>query len=462
MKFRLIFFALLLCVSVSYGAQRGAVSENGVKKIPGSELFSSSYAFVAGVDRYDRVWPALPGVKSDTEKVASALKNYGFDVVTAENLSKAEFISEFSTFMKKHADDPNARVLVYFAGHGYTAKKNGAREGYIVLRNAGDPNAEMKSFTDGSLPMSWFSKKAKEIKARQVLFVFDSCFAGSIFTAMRSIPEFVINMLSKPVREFITSGNQNQMVPDESVFRRRFVQGISGDADDNGDGIITGTELGYYLQKTVSSYSAGTQTPVYGKMKGYSGEFAFFLKDFDVRSKTVPGVQKKQKKAAPVSDSDEKATLLAMIKKNPHSPEAYNAMKRLREIDPSLKNTPPVNAPARKDFTMSAHSAKYMPFPYGGYPYIIVAPLFVPSMSGGFTAALRIKAKDPVSYRKLKQREGMMKSVMSRRLKESNLQLVDNLKEIRKRIRAAGDHAAEWVCPGCISGEPTIAGLKGL
>lgn len=451
-------FIFLICSSV-FAADRAVISGQGVTDITVSDLFTTSTAYVAGVSVYGKGWPALPGVKSDVDEVSSSLEKAGFEVIKEEDQTKGEFVSGFESFLSKYASDPKSRVLVYFAGHGYTTSENGRKEGYIVLKNAGDPVKNSEAFKNGSIPLEYFSEKAKEIKAAQVLFVFDSCFAGTVFSTMRSVPELVMELLKKPVREFITSGSENQMVPDESVFKRRFRDALQGDADVNGDGVTTGTELGDYLQRAVSAYSAGTQTPVYGKMSGYDGEFILLTKDMTVRQKETAAAQAQA--PAPAA-SGEREELLAVIKKNPGSPEANKALERLREIDPSLSNNPPVEAPERKNFVMTAKSVKITRFSDDSYPYVVIAPLFVPAMHGGFKAAFRIKAKDRDSYIKLNERKDMLKSVMSRRLKESNLQLVDSITEIRERMREAASAASEWVCPGCADSKPSIAGLAGL
>lgn len=447
-------FAVLLialCALPVFAAERAAVSEDGVKNLSGSELFSVSAAFVAGVDDYQKGWPDLPGVRRDLDSVTDVLSAAGFQVERAENLTKSEFLTSFNKFISKYSDNEKARLLVYFAGHGYTL--NGA--GYIVFADAAAPKTDMKGFKNGAVPMSFFAEISKEMNAPHALFVFDSCFAGTVFSAVRSIPELVIDLLNLPVRQFISSGTEKQMVPDDSVFRRRFADGISGRGDVNGDGVITGSELGEYLRESVSAYTAGTQTPVHGKMVGYDGEFMFFYRDFAVR-------QPERQTTTPEVYYTEKEELIAKIKENPYSPEAEKAMARLREIDETLDNMPPVEAPERKDFVMTAKSAKYTPIKDAAYPYVIIAPLRVPTMAGDFVTALRIKAKCGSAYKKLMEREKMLLSVMSRRMKESNLQLVSDISEIRERIRESAMDAAEWVCPGCTVEQPVIAGLKGL
>jgi hypothetical protein len=121
---------------------------------------------------------------------------------------------------------------------------------------------------------------AKQIDAKHALFVFDSCFSGSIFGLTRAIPAAISDKTTKPVRQFITAGAADQEVPDDSVFRRQFVAGLAGEADLNHDGYVTGSELSQFLEYTVINYTRGAQTPQYGKIRDPfldKGDFVFFL-----------------------------------------------------------------------------------------------------------------------------------------------------------------------------------------
>ncbi len=59
----------------------------------------------------------------------------------------------------------------------------------------------------------------RRIEAKHVLWVFDSCFSGSLFEATRAAPPAITCKTAKPVRQFITAGTADQQVSDNSVFR---------------------------------------------------------------------------------------------------------------------------------------------------------------------------------------------------------------------------------------------------
>jgi uncharacterized caspase-like protein len=122
---------------------------------------------------------------------------------------------------------------------------------------------------------------AREIEAKHVIFIFDSCFSGTVFKskALPQVPPHISEITARPVRQFITAGSAGEEVPAKSIFLPSFVRALQGEADITGDGYVTGTELGMYLHDKVIGYRTG-QTPQYGKIRDPDldeGEFVFNL-----------------------------------------------------------------------------------------------------------------------------------------------------------------------------------------
>jgi len=305
----LVLACLLLLTFGAYAADRAVV------RMPDTpdDMYSSSHALVIGVYDYSGGWPKLPGVRQDTDAVSMALSAQGFNVRRSVNPTASEIKTAVDDFISRYAGDRRARILIYFAGHGHTL--NGM--GYVVGKDAKDPSKDVEGFRKGALSIDFFAEKAKTMDSRHGLFVFDSCFSGTVFKTLRSIPDFKAEMLARPAKEFIASGTESQQVPDDSVFRKRFIDGMNGYADANGDGLVTGSELGQFIQTEVSGLSAGTQTPVYGKLSGNDGEFLFF------RGKE----QNTAVSHAPAA-SGEREQLLAVIRKSPGSVEANECTEK--------------------------------------------------------------------------------------------------------------------------------------
>ncbi|MEL7361427.1 MAG: caspase family protein [Bacteroidota bacterium] len=235
-----------------------------------ASMYGESHALLIGVSDYQTRWRDLPGVRRDLDAVAVALEAHGFNITRVEDPTLDELDRALDTFYRRygnHQEDVNNRLLIYFAGHGYTM--NGM--GYLVPSDAPAPTDNGSGFRTGSLAMSDVRSYAEKLQSKHALFVFDACFAGSIFGGVRGgVPVGIAERTLKPVRLFIASGTEDQEVPDDSIFRQFFVRALDGEADLNQDDYITGQELGSFLYDQVTRHSDGTQTPDYGKLVGSS------------------------------------------------------------------------------------------------------------------------------------------------------------------------------------------------
>jgi hypothetical protein len=262
----------------------GAAQDRGlvIRKADGTVLtrFTASHALVIGESEYTAGWQRLRGVTEDTAAVKRLFEEQGFTVETVENAGSGALKNGIEDFLKRYGYDENARLLVYYAGHGHTLKLQGNRDmGYIVPVDAPDPNRNRQGFLQLAITMDQFDTWAKMIDSRHVLFIFDSCFSGSVFERSRAASSFIDEKIAQPVRLFITSGSADETVPDKSIFRAQLEAALRDrEADTDKDGYVTGNELGYLLESQVMNYSKNTQHPQYGKIRAMNldkGDFVF-------------------------------------------------------------------------------------------------------------------------------------------------------------------------------------------
>lgn len=247
-----------------------SIPENG--RVVDREMYKGgSYALVIGMSSYSN-WRKLPGVNFDIKEVKSVLEEHGFEVETAMDLYASELGAKIEQFVKGKGKIESSRILLYFAGHGYTLrKKDGSGEsiGYIVPVDAPDPRKDEDKFRQVAVSTEAIQRYAAEIEGTHSLFVFDSCFSGYTTRSGISRPLYINTKLAKPARQFISSGSETEEVPDDSIFRKRFVDGLRGLADTiRPDGYVTATELGEYLTNKVTQESKGQQTPQSVKLGG--------------------------------------------------------------------------------------------------------------------------------------------------------------------------------------------------
>jgi len=244
-------------------------------------LYKESYALLIGVSDY-KEFPPLPGVKEDIAEVRLALEKQGFKVIQIDNPPDKETLDHaFNDFIIKYGQGNNNRLLFYFAGHGYTVPQNfGEDMGYIVPTQCSNPQKNLNNFKMDAMSMMQIQIYAASINSKHALFLFDACFAGSVFTGSRGLPEAISKNTTKPVRQFITSGSKAEKVPDKSEFRNQFIEAINGAADSDNDGYVTGSELGVFIYDKVVKYSNNTQHPQYGTIKDANldkGDFVFVV-----------------------------------------------------------------------------------------------------------------------------------------------------------------------------------------
>ena len=287
LSWMLIIGTILLVPSVSISAQTRAIKPVRIEAKTAqnetvSYIYAESHALVIGVSQYRNGWSNLPGVQEDVEEVSQSLAKNGFQVTRIDNPDLNELIIAIEDFIFEKGTNPENRLLIYYAGHGHTMTLGyGGEMGFLVPADAPVPQKGRDAkFRRQALSMQRIEEVAKNTSAKHVLFMFDACFAGSVFLATRAAPAYIQQNTKEPVRQFITSGSAEQEVPDKSIFRRAFVDALNGKADYDQDGYLTGTELGSYIQKRTAEDWEGKLTPQYGKLQDPNlnkGDFVFEL-----------------------------------------------------------------------------------------------------------------------------------------------------------------------------------------
>jgi hypothetical protein len=291
---------LILLSSFSLmGQDKGGVVRLRVREQKGSPtqtetlVYENSYALLIGNSLYkDPAWPDLTDVPRDIAAVKDVLeKDHGFKTELALDLTREPLLKRIDQFISKYGQRYNSRVLVYFSGHGYTSLlPDGRKMGYLVmtdapampdeqdaLRNA-PTDEEFERFLPSAITMDEIETYARRFTAKHVLFVFDSCFSGTVLyrSGNGDTPTELTSEELKPVRAYLTAGNETQRVPAFSTFTRKLVAGLEGEADSNHDGYILSSELARWITIEVERDTGRRQTPVFGKSDSFKrGDLIF-------------------------------------------------------------------------------------------------------------------------------------------------------------------------------------------
>ncbi|MCB1693141.1 MAG: caspase family protein [Pseudomonadales bacterium] len=288
-------YCLILSVFLALGSLDVSAASRGISIVDkdGQTVgaYGASYALLIGASDYTAGWPDLASVKPELERVGELLEKKGFAVTTVFDPDGDQMKDAFEKFLDDYGYDKSNRLIVYYSGHGYT--RDGGNKGYLVPVDAPNPLKDERGFLRRAYAMTDLIAIARRMEANHVLFLFDSCFSGTIFKtrALPETPDLITRLTSKPVREFITAGDAGEEVPAKSVFTPAFIDSLEyGLGDLNSDGFVTGTELGLYLQSTVPKHAK--QTPQFGKINDYElsrGDFVFGVKSLVPEQERVDG-----------------------------------------------------------------------------------------------------------------------------------------------------------------------------
>ena len=267
--YRMIIYSILvLLLPCSLGSVDRGITVRARTSDGGTlELYSNSYALVIGVGAYTQGWDRLRKPVRDAREVGKALERYGFRVTYVDDPDSETLKDALNKFAYGEAGrNENGRAVVFFAGHGHTERTASGDRGFILPTDTPRPGADRVAFMSKAVSMDFIQEIAKGMLCKHVLFLFDSCFSGTLLRG-EAHPEPITRKTAKKVRQFITSGSADEQVPDDSQFKVGLLNALEGDADKTRDGYVTGEELGLYLKGRVMEYSNGAQTPQYGKIK---------------------------------------------------------------------------------------------------------------------------------------------------------------------------------------------------
>ncbi|WP_298826556.1 caspase family protein [uncultured Piscinibacter sp.] len=281
---------------------------------PAWRTFARHHAFVVGIDAYANGIAPLRTAAGDARRLCELLaRQHHFTVhppLIDEGACGAPLRELFGTTMKQ-AVGPDDRVLFYFAGHGIAADGDDGPAGYIVPADA-EP-ARLDTF----IAMAELQAALDALPCRHLLLILDCCFSGAFkwssqhraifMTPKRIYPTRFRRFVEDPARQVITSAAHDQKALDvlhgkatgergsrrtedgreHSPFAAALFDALEGAADvargeqQEGDGIITATELYAYIRDRIEPATEATgerlrQTPSFFPLKGHDkGEFMF-------------------------------------------------------------------------------------------------------------------------------------------------------------------------------------------
>jgi hypothetical protein len=259
--------------------QKAIVNEKNNKASFITSFYTNSYALVIGIDMYPAsAWKKLSYAVKDAYGIAEYLARQGFQVISLYNqqATKEAIIYQMQNVLARRVGR-NDRILVFFAGHGYTERLGDKDYGYIVPYDG-------KSDSSSYLSMEELHALSRKMdNAKHQLFIMDACYGGLLGLRSGALdanrPYYLEEITRRKARQILTAGGANQQVVDggpgrHSLFTGQLLKALQeGLGDLNGDGYITFSELASYLIRAAANTY---QTPGSGTLPGHElGEFLF-------------------------------------------------------------------------------------------------------------------------------------------------------------------------------------------
>lgn len=234
---------------------------------------------VIGIDQYQyREWPRLENAVRDAMGALKLFTRLGFELVTAPLLNE----SATGGAMRRMVTDDLAKLtrddslVLFFAGHGHThatiLDTAPVKTGCVIPFDAMSPGDHISS---SWLQLDSWLRDIARLPPRHILVIVDACYSGIALGIPRwrgssGVPTELDALRSRRSRLIIASALDDQRAMDSgpvvghSLFTGCLIEGISGGCARTGRRVVTGQEIGQYLQQRVRSYSQSAQTPVYG------------------------------------------------------------------------------------------------------------------------------------------------------------------------------------------------------
>jgi uncharacterized caspase-like protein len=234
---------------------------------------------VVGIDRYQH-WPLLSNAVRDASGAAALFQRLGFEELTApllDDLATGKAIQSLVT------DDlmalgPDDSLVLFYAGHGGTREHRLGNEviktGYLIPVDASRSSDKVATW----LRLDAWLHAVSLLPAKHILVVLDACHSGIALDPIikwRDIGAWqdapLPALQARRSRRIITSALDDQIALDSgpvhghSLFTGCLLEGLTGGIrGGRGAGVITGSELGLYVQRRVQTYPRARQTPDFG------------------------------------------------------------------------------------------------------------------------------------------------------------------------------------------------------
>ncbi len=219
------------------------------------------WSVVVGVSTYEHM-PALRFTDDDAYRFyaflkspeGGALSNDQIKILIDEDATKDNILNALQETLLQA--DENDVIVFYYSGHGLAGS-------FIPVDYDGFNNRLLHDDIKHIFEKS---------KAKHKMIFADACYSGSLL-AMKSVVNSMMKKYYKSFEKtkgglaFFTSSQGEEISLEDGglrqgIFTHFLIRGLNGEADANGNKIVTIKELSAFVSKEVRTYTAKVQTPI--------------------------------------------------------------------------------------------------------------------------------------------------------------------------------------------------------
>jgi hypothetical protein len=237
------------------------------------------YSVVIGINKYKN-FPSLKYAVNDARdfyrylvEVNQVPKDHIW-LLLDEEASLERIRSTLGTLLPRSAGK-NDTVIIFLAGHGATDKDPSSPDGDGLEKYILPHNANPKDLYATAMPMSEVARIFQRISSERLVFIGDTCYSGAsggrtvVAGGVRANVSgaFLERLSQGKGRVILTACDANEVSAEEDelkhgVFTYYLLEGLWGEADLDGDGVITVDELYRYVSMKVPKATGQNQHPV--------------------------------------------------------------------------------------------------------------------------------------------------------------------------------------------------------
>jgi len=255
-------------------------------------FFAEKIISVRSVEKKRNVWAVVIGVNSypNVRRLkyavndAMAFSNHlvEYNQVPKENVvllldeeaNLTRLRSALGVYLKNKASKDDM-VIIYFAGHGATEREATSPDGDGLEKYLLPYDVDPKELYATAMPMEEISRLFSRIRSDRLVFIVDTCYSGASGGRTISVADiragisdgFLDRITGGKGKIILTASGANEVSAESDelqhgIFTHFLIKGLQGQADSDGDGLITVDEVYTYVSKQVPQATNQEQHPV--------------------------------------------------------------------------------------------------------------------------------------------------------------------------------------------------------